>query len=263
MPYARPTLTQLRDAALAQIAASNIYDATTQTVVNPLLLQFDPLTILAKVMAGLAYEEFGYLDWIAQQATPFTATDQGIQQGWGALVGDFPAPAQAATGTATFAGTVGFDIPPGTALARSDGTAYVSTADAIVQSSGIATVPFAAVVAAAAGTIAVGATLTLQNGIAGVQNAGVVASVTLPGADVETPTAFQARYLKQYAAPASGGTLSDYVNWTLKVPGVTRAWSYANIMGGGSVGVYAMLDTRRGGLWRLSAGRKRHLTARQ
>lgn len=241
MPFARQTLTQLRDGALQDVAAGSIYDTTTQQVVNPILLQFDPLTIEAKMMAGLAYQEFEYLDYIALQATPFTAVDE-IAVGWGAMVGITTKQATAATGTATFSGIAGKDIPSGTLLVRTDGVTYLTTADEVVPIGGVATVPYVASVPGAAGTLAAGAVISLASNIAGVTKEGFVASSTAPGADVETVDSLKARYLARYAASPQGGAAPDYKAWALAVPGVTRAWVRGSVMGPGTVGVYVMLD---------------------
>ncbi len=241
MPYARPTFTQLRDGALQDIAAEQIYDTTTDEVVDPLLLLFDPLTIQAKVMAGLAYEEYGYLDYIALQATPYTATDEAALA-WGALVGLTLKGATTATGTAQFTGQVGVDIPAGTGLSRSDGATYVTTADMPVPASGTAIVSFEATTAGALFTVVAGMTLTISQPIEGVTSKGVVLTSTAPGADIEDMDAFKARYLLRYASPPAGGSQTDYVEWAEAVSGVTRAWCVPNGMGAGTVTVFVMLD---------------------
>jgi uncharacterized phage protein gp47/JayE len=243
IPFSRRTLTQLRDGALQDIAAADIYDTTTNTVISPLLLQFDPLTILAIVLAGLAYEEYGYLDYISLQATPVTATDEAALD-WGALKGKTLEPATAATAIAIFTGPAETDIPISTPLTRTDGTAYVTTADAVIAA-GATTVniPIEAVNTGASGTIAAGAALTMSNPIQGVAVGVLVVSSTTPGTDIETFDAFKARYLFAFANPPAGGSLTDYEQWALDIPGITRAWTSGNGQGPGTVVVYIMLDT--------------------
>jgi uncharacterized phage protein gp47/JayE len=243
MPFARRTLTQLRDGALQDIAAADIYDTTTNTVISPLLLQFDPLTIMAIVLAGLAYEEYGYLDYISLQSTPVTATDEQALE-WGALKGKTLEPATAATAVATFTGPADTDIPNATALTRTDGTAYVTTADAVIAAGATTVnVPITAVNTGATGTIAAGAALTMSSPIEGVATAVTVSSSAAPGTDIETFDAFKARYLFAFANPPAGGSLTDYEQWALDVPGVTRAWTLGSGQGPGTVVVYVMLDT--------------------
>ena len=54
-------------------------------------------------MANLLY---GYLDWIARQSNPLTATGEALA-GWAALKNVYAEAAQPAIGTATFTGSNG------------------------------------------------------------------------------------------------------------------------------------------------------------
>ena len=69
MPFARPTLTALRNAAIQDITTSGIPGLDG-------LLRNAVLRVLAWCMSGLAYSVYGYLDWIARESVPFTATDE-------------------------------------------------------------------------------------------------------------------------------------------------------------------------------------------
>src|SRR5690349_6988912 len=79
MPFARPTLTALRNQSLQDITTSGVPGLDG-------LLRNAVLRVLAWVMAGLAYSEYGYLDWIARQSVPFTAADEFLEA-WAALIG--------------------------------------------------------------------------------------------------------------------------------------------------------------------------------
>lgn len=233
MPYSRPTLSDLR----TQVAQ----DVVNAVGVGTNLLRRAVLRILADAQAGLAHLHYGYLDWIARQAVPFTCTDEFLE-GWAALKGVTRKPATAATGTVTFSGAPGVIIPTATAVVRSDGVAYV-TGDAVaVGSGGTATVTVTASEPGAAGNADAGVTMTLSAAIAGVQSAGVTATALTGGADVETDDDLRTRMLAVYATTAMGGSASDYVTWALQVPGVTRAWCLRRGAGVGTVVVYVMLD---------------------
>ncbi|WP_440493011.1 baseplate J/gp47 family protein, partial [Serratia ureilytica] len=62
------------------------------------------------------------------------------------------------------------------------------------------------------------------------------------GADIETQESFRARMLLAYQNPPQGGSDTDYEQWALAVPGVTRCWPKRRLMGAGTVGVYIMCD---------------------
>ncbi|EON10601.1 baseplate J family protein, partial [Pandoraea sp. SD6-2] len=68
MPYQRPTLTELQQQVASDIA-SNVQGA------DP-LLRFANLKITGRVQAGLAHLHYGYIDYIAKQAVPWTATGE-------------------------------------------------------------------------------------------------------------------------------------------------------------------------------------------
>jgi uncharacterized phage protein gp47/JayE len=236
MPFSRPTLTTLRQQAAEDITASGLPGADG-------FLRLAALPILGKIQAGFAFEHYGYLDWIALQATPFTASGEYLE-GWAAIA---PTPVlrlapQKATGAAQFTGLVGKVIPSGTVMTSSDAVAYASTASATIGGGGTVSVAIAAVVAAASGDAVNGIALTLSTPIAGINSAGSAVTDITGGTDLETDDALRSRMLESYAAPPAGGSASDYVTWALAVPGVSRAWTLRNGMGPGTVVVYFMED---------------------
>lgn len=247
MPFQRPALSDLR----VQVAA----DISSGVPGADGLLRFSNLGVLGTVVAGLAQLHYGYLDWIALQATPYTATDEYLEA-WAALKGITRNAATPATGTATFAGTNGTPLPSGTQMVRGDGYLYQTTATGTVAS-GTVTVPIAAVLptidpinnptgSGAASNAAAGTILTLQSPVIGIQQNSTSSALT-GGADVETDDSLRTRMLQRYQDPPQGGDSADYVGWALDVPGVTRAWCFPNGFGAGTVVVYIMLDVAESG----------------
>jgi uncharacterized phage protein gp47/JayE len=237
MPFPRPTLQQLQAQAAADIASA-------LPGADP-LLRFSNLGILGLVLSAMANGHYGFLDWIARQAVPFTATDEFLE-GWAALRNVTREPAVAATGTVQFPATDGTDCPTNTAITRGDGVAYVTTADA-TAAGGVVTVPIRCKTPGSAGTLIVGQLMTLASAIAGIQSNGAVTVASTPGVDVELDGSLRSRMLQAYANPPQGGDSSDYVTWARQVPGVTRAWwggQNAGATGGpaGTVIVYFMMD---------------------
>ena len=90
MPFIRPTLTDLRN-QVTQDIASGFPGA------DP-LLRFSNLNITGVAQANMANLHYGYLDWIAKQAVPFTATDEYLE-GWAALKDIYRQAATSASGT--------------------------------------------------------------------------------------------------------------------------------------------------------------------
>jgi uncharacterized phage protein gp47/JayE len=232
MPWSRPTLTDLRTQAYN--------DVNTKLAGADGFLRYTNLAVMANIVAGLANLHYGYEDYIAQQAVPFTATLEYLE-GWAALKNIFREPSVAWAGTATGTGVDLTPCPSGTPFNRQDGAQFVSTADAAVSGTTI-TVPLVAVLAGAAGNTNIGASLVLGTAITGISANFVVASQVTAGANVEQDDAFRIRMLQRYANPPQGGAVQDYVGWALAVSGVTRAWCLPNGMGSGTVIIYTMWD---------------------
>lgn len=237
MPYTRPTLTALRNQVTQDIAAA-LPGADA-------LLRFSNLNITGIAQANLANLHYGYLDWIALQATPFSATNEFLE-GWAALKGVYRKGATAASGSVTFSGANAVLIPAGSRLVRGDGVTCTTLADATV---GAGAVTVVATIAAdptgqggAFGNTAVGVTMTLSQAIAGVQATGAVSAAFTGGVDVERDEALRSRMLAAYQNTPQGGARTDYEGWAKGVSGVTRAWCSPNSFGAGTVVVYVMLD---------------------
>lgn len=232
MPFPRPKLSDLRAAAAADISAA--------LPGSDALLRYSNLGVLANVLAAQSHGHYGYLDWISREAVPFTATGEFLEA-WAALKGVTRKPASAATGTVTFTGGNGTPIPSGTPINRGDGAQYVTTALATITL-GAASPPVVAVVAGAAGTLTVGAAMSLGVSLPGINAGGIVAATLTPGTDLEADADLRSRMLEVYQAPPQGGDADDYVTWALEAPGVTRAWTVPLELGAGTVSVYFMMD---------------------
>lgn len=232
MPYSRPLLTDLQTQVASDIASS--------VPGSDPLLRVANLRITGNVQAGLAHLHYGYLDWIAQQAVPWTATDEYLEA-WGALKSVYRKQATAATGSVTFTGTAGTVIPSGTSVVRGDGVTYNTTASGTVSGSSV-TVAVTATTTGSAGNCASGTAMTLGTAITGIQSGGTAAAAFTGGADVEGNTAFSARVMAAFQNSPQGGAKGDYRTWVLAVPGVTRAWVAPNGFGTGTVVVYFMMD---------------------
>lgn len=215
MSFLRPTLSALR-----QQADNDLATATPATGGG--LLRNSVLKILSLVQANFAHLHYGYLDWIAKQAVPATATDEYLAA-WAALRGITRNLATVASGTVGFTGTNGSIIPSGTLLRTSDGLEYVTTTSATIAS-GVATASVSAVAAGSASNLDAGVSAAFAASITGVNGTAILGAVT-GGADAEDDESMRSRMLLRYAEPPQGGSLTDYVQWALEIPSVTHAWA--------------------------------------
>lgn len=232
MPYSRPTLTALRTQIWSDITAA------AGLVVS--LLQKAVLKIVGSALAALVFGLYGYLDWIAKQAVPFTSTDEFLA-GWGAFKNTYLEAATQTVLTVQFTGADGTPLPAGTAVNRGDGFAYTTNSDAEVSGTTV-TVNITAVMAGSAGNCDVGTAVVLAGAVTGIQSTGTVTAIVTSGADVETQDDFRDRVMLAFQKPVQGGDQDDYVVWVRAVAGVTRAWCSPNGFGAGTVVVYFMMD---------------------
>lgn len=243
MPFKRKTLSELRD------ENRNFLQAELKNV--GALLRFANLKVVADMDAGMAHLHYGYLDYIALQSNPFTATGENLA-GWMALKRVYRKPASAAKSKDVKAvGSANRVIPAGTILNRGDGYQYTVATEIKIQDSGEGHGGITAVLpdvtddvtgGGANGNADAGTVLTLDVNIAGVESQLTLIEAAIGGADIEDEEAFRSRGLLSWQEPPQGGSDTDYKKWALEVSGVTRAWVKRRLNGAGTVGVYIMCD---------------------
>ncbi len=198
---------------------------------------------LAVAIAGVSRGLYGFLKYILRQAFADTADETNFWH-WFDIFGLTRKPAVAWAGTYLFTGTDGGEIPDGSQVQRADGELFevdgtVTIGDDVT---GEALAILRAVTAGADGNNADGQELSLALPIADVDPEGVVDSTTTSGSDIETRDEAVLRLLQHLKEPPHGGGPGDYVRWALEVPGFTRAWEFANLIGPNSVSVAAVRD---------------------
>lgn len=235
MPFNRPSLTQLIERARADLDAW-LPGADSR-------LRAAVLDVLVRMHSGGMHGLYGYLDYLSEQIIPDTADAEHMAR-WASIWGIQRKSAIAATGTATGTGTNGTIIPGATVLVRADGARFLTNAAAVVVL-GIVSVAVTAEDAGAIGNCPTGQALTLASPIAGIASQMTVASPGLSGGTAEEADAeLLARLLLRIRNPPHGGNATDYKQWALAVPEVTRAWVYPNWLGAGTVGVAFVIDGR-------------------
>lgn len=231
--FSRPTLSALIQQAINDVQTANLSGTGTT------LLPQSILGTVATSNAGLAYELYAYLDYIALMAIPATATGEYLEA-WAALKGVYREPATSATGTCAFTGTTGQVVPSGTIISTAANVSYQTNADFIIGTT--TSVPFTATVAGSAGNAASGIALSLTTPITYVNSTTNALTAITGGADQELDASLRSRMLTVYATPPDGGSANQYIIWCLQVPGVTRAWVNTTGVTAGAVQLFIMLD---------------------
>jgi uncharacterized phage protein gp47/JayE len=238
MPYNRPLLSDLQKRVSGDLQAS--------LKLSSPILKKSVLGVLSNVFAGTAHSLYGFGQWLADQLFPDTAESAYLDR----IAGIWGITRKAATfssGNAVITGSNGAVVPSGTIYQDPNNNEYQTTADAIV-SNGTVSAPVEANFSGSAGNIPAGTVLNIVNPIAGiVSQAAVDSGGFTGGVNTETDDALRSRLIARIQNPPHGGDVQDYIMWALAVPGVTRAWAYANWMGVGTIGVTFVMDNNASG----------------
>jgi len=230
MPISTPDFQAIRDAILRDIANQPRPDGQQPNV------SADGDYFIRANATGAAIEGlYQRLQWIKRQIFADEADDDFVEH-HASLRGLFRKAATVASGTITFSGTVGSNVPIGTEAKTADGVAFLTTATGNVGGGGTVTLAAQASAADAAGNQMVTTPLTLTAAPAGIVSTASIAGMT-GGTDRETVASLLSRLLFVLRNPPCGGALHDYYTWAMNVPGVTRAYPYACRRHNGSVDV--------------------------
>ena len=234
MPFDRPTLPELRDRIRR--------DFNARLPGADAIMRESNLRVIADVLAGLSTLHYGYQEWLSKQLFPDTAESVFLER-WASIWGITRRPATASIGAIAVRGTPGAPVTSDAEWQRVDRVRYHASAGVIIASDGTAIQPVEAEVPGSAGNADEGVTVTTVTALAGVVADGTVAAPGIGGgADEESDEQLRARLLARIQAPPHGGSASDYVEWALEVPGVTRVWVAPQEQGPGSVVVRFCMD---------------------
>jgi uncharacterized phage protein gp47/JayE len=234
VPFEYPTLAELRDRIRR--------DFNARLPGADALLRHSNLRVIADVFAGLVTRHYQYQAWLALQLFPDTCEGPFLER-WASIWGVSRLPATAALGAVDVRGAAGATVPAGTQWQRVDGVRYTATDGATLDAAGLATVAVTALEPGVTGNAEAGATVSTVTVIVGVvADATIAAPGCAGGADEETDEQLRIRLLARIQTPPHGGSASDYVDWTLEVPGVTRVWVAPQEQGPGTVVVRFCMD---------------------
>lgn len=254
MPWTTPTLQQVRamtrDGVAGALATASIpKDVILASLNRAASVGNSVLRVMSDSMSMLAHLCLKYLDWLALQFLPDTAETEWLDRHgdiWlvnadnsvGRKVASF------AHGQVAVTGTSGTVLPQYSQLSDSQSLLY-ETVDIVTISGTSSLVNVRALTAGSASNLKLGDALTFAPPITNVNGAATATVDFQGGVDTETDDQLRMRVLLRIRNPPMGGDATDYVQWALAVPGVTRAWCGPNEMGIGTVTVRFMMDVVR------------------
>jgi len=233
MPFTRNTLQEIVDRITT--------DFQTRITGAVSLLRRSVLRVIARVNAGAFHLLYEYLDYQARQLFVSTADEAGLE----AIASEYGISriaAVQAVGSGAITGTTGVTVPAGSQLTSTSDNLYETDEDVTIAG-GVGTVAFTAVTAEEDANDDPAITLTFVSPIAGISTSLTVdADGIYDGAEEETDDALRTRVLLRKRQPPHGGAYFDYEDWALEVSGVTRAWSFPQYMGIGTIGLAFVRD---------------------
>jgi uncharacterized phage protein gp47/JayE len=234
MPYNKPTLAQLRNRAASEVE-------TRLPEVDPRLRR-TVIHVIICIIAGMTYELFGYLDYILRQVFPNSAETEYLEK-WGEVWGISRKLATFADGYVHITGTPGTTLYVGTELRRSDGAIYLVADSVIISTDGFVDAECRAEKVGVTYNADAGVKLSFVSPVDGINSEAVITDEGITGGtEREQDEPYMLRILARIQNPPQGGSVTDYIQWALSVPGVTRAWCYPVEMGPGTVTVRFMMD---------------------
>ncbi|MGU3668016.1 baseplate J/gp47 family protein [Methylobacterium sp. A49B] len=234
MPFALPDLPTVRRTNRDNLAA--FLEGADASVPN------SALRVLSDQNAGGAFLNLKYLAWLARNFLPDLA-EKGWLDRWANILFGGRKAATFASGTITVTGSPGTKLPAGSPLATADGIQYQTAAD-VYLSATATPVAVTCLTAGAIGNRDPGALLSLSVAASNV-NAQAVVVLIDGGADTESDDDLRVRILLRIRNPPMGGCATDYEQWTLSLPGVSRVWVAPMEMGIGTVTVRFACDQLR------------------
>ena len=201
-------------------------------------------SLFAKVIAAAAVGVHSHVDSVRKDLLPWSAEGDALDA-WGVAIGvarkgATPSRRSAALRLANNSGT-GESITTGRALVHASGLRFAVNQDVTVAANSTADVDVIAVDVGSATRLDVGEILTFVTPPAHVEDsAELQLALTDDGTDKESDGDYQARVLSHFSAPPLGGAQNDYVQWSLQISGISRAYVYPNRNGLGTVDVAAL-----------------------
>tara|TARA_R110000803_G_scaffold162194_1_gene225803 strand:+ start:15665 stop:16768 length:1104 start_codon:yes stop_codon:yes gene_type:complete len=232
MPFNRPDLDTLIERVKTDIKGG--LGITT-------VLRRSFISVISRALAGLSHLLFGYLDFISEQVFPDTAEKEFLER-WSEIWGVTRNEATFAELNIDIIFTAIGTVPVNTIYQRGDGVQY--KLDAEITSVGAETLSgkVIAVIAGDDGNLADAEIISLLSPIANVTSDSAVTSTVVEGEDTESDSSLRSRLTDRLRNPPLGGSANDYIQQTLAVPGVTRAWVLPLNQGPGTVDVTFVED---------------------
>ncbi|WP_271606000.1 baseplate J/gp47 family protein [Bradyrhizobium sp. CCBAU 11434] len=198
----------------------------------------------AKVIAGMAFEVFGFASYISKMIFASTAPDIETLRLHGAEFGLPQLPAGPGEGNVIFTTDDAIGVETSATLQRADGAVYLVVTPGSLPGAGTLQLSVIAQADGAASNVVEGTPLVALSGVtaSGSYTIAVAAGGITQGIDVEDKESYRQRILFRKRNPPHGGSASDYVIWARQISGVSRVFVERLWAGPGTVRVFFFMD---------------------
>jgi uncharacterized phage protein gp47/JayE len=240
MPWSTPDL---------RVVRSHVRDSIRSSLPGAdALVPNSVLRVLSDSQGALCHLTLQYIDWLALQLMPDTAETEWLDRHgdiW-LVNSDGTTGRKAATlsvGTIEVTGIAGTIVPFASRFSSGTNVEFETVEEATVLADAPTPIEVRALDPGIAGNLDPGSSLFVKSSIPGLETATVLE--LHGGVDEENDDDLRMRVLSRIRQPPMGGDKTDYEQWALAVPGVTRAWCGPLEMGMGTVTVRFMMDELR------------------
>jgi len=209
---------------------------------NSKVFLYSVIKVLARVIAGVAYPIYLFIQWIIQQIFPDKSEEKFFQR-WANLYNVQRKNATYSQGKAVFKGLSGSKIPIYTKIQTENNLRFQTTDEGIIKDNGITDIPIYAMQSGNSGNLKPFTKLNLISPINNIDfEVRLTQSGTYGGSDLEDLENWRKRFLDRLRKPPCAGNKDDYVRWAKELPEVTRAWCTPCFPAEGFVGLTYVKD---------------------
>jgi uncharacterized phage protein gp47/JayE len=232
MAFKKPTLNEISEKIKNDIVAKT-------GIGNPLKNSF--IYAISYALGGACLLMHYRLEYFSKQILPDSADEEHLER-WSSIWGVNRKPASFSERDVNLTGTNGAVIPVSSLLQNDEGYTFETTEE-IVFTMSTTIVHVVATEPGKESNVLAGSKLAFQSPVPGVESeALVLATGYIDGEAQESDEELRARLLTRIQRPPAGGKKSDYIQWALEVPGITRAFVYPSWLGEGTVGIAVVTD---------------------
>lgn len=230
-----PSIIEIRDNILADIK-NKLYNKEGSIS----MFERSVWVIVATAFAGAVRVGFEYARYQYNQIFTSTADIRSLKLK-GEQYGIYQKQGKVTILEVKFTGASGTEVPINTSLIYND-FIYITEKNTVLDADGVATLNIMSTIFGDSTALSTGIELTLISPIASVDSFATVTNIIFKGENTENIEDLRARIATFERAKPQGGAIPDFINRTLEVPSVTKAFLLRPAINNRTVTVYPLIS---------------------